>query len=141
MWSTMVISMTTDHDFPDKGRKLISVRNSKNSIGLSPCDASRILSWKGLFRSNCLIKPFPFADKETGSERLNTLPKGSLCCGICSRSSVYSVSSCLLFYMASFRYIPLDHKLHKDRNHVCLVNVIPVPTIGPKYFLSEWIKC
>lgn len=26
MWSTMVISMTTDHDFPDKGRKLKRVK-------------------------------------------------------------------------------------------------------------------
>lgn len=33
VWSTTVISMTTDHDFPDKGRKLISVRNSKTELG------------------------------------------------------------------------------------------------------------
>ena len=48
----MVISMTTDHDFPDKGRKLISVRDSRNGIGLSFYGASRILSWKGLFFLN-----------------------------------------------------------------------------------------
>ena len=33
MWSAMVISMTTDHDFPDKGRKLVSVRNLKRVLG------------------------------------------------------------------------------------------------------------
>lgn len=32
VWSAMVISMTTDHDFPDKGRKLTSVRNLKRIL-------------------------------------------------------------------------------------------------------------
>lgn len=75
--------MTTDYDFPDKGGKLINVRNSK-TVGLNYCDASRILSWKGLFRSNCLIEP----QGNRGPERLNNLSKGSLGCGIYSKSSI-----------------------------------------------------